>query len=91
MIYMEHIKNKTVAGLPIINIVSSSVFLLFNKYVHCTLETICKKPLLVKHNFQNSEVPFSEELFEDGLVAWPWQAGVAPQSRVLTGVLLPSS
>ena len=39
---------------------------------------------------KNSEVPFPKELFEDGLVAWPWQAGVAPQGRVLVGVLLPS-
>lgn len=39
----------------------------------------------------NSEVPFPEELFEDRLVARPWQAGVVRQSRVLGGVLLPSS
>lgn len=76
VINAKHMKNKTVVGLRIINIVSSHFFFCFST---CAL------------HITNSEVPFSKELFEDGLVAGPWQAGVAPQSRVLVGVLLPSS
>lgn len=38
-----------------------------------------------------SEVSFPKELLEDGFVARPWQAGVAPQSRLLVDVSLPPS
>lgn len=43
------------------------------------------------YTFNTSEVSFPKEPFEDGLVAGPRQAGVAPRSRVPIGLLLPSS
>lgn len=58
-----------------INTVSSCVF----QYVHCTSEVL------------SSEVSFPEELFEDGFIARSRQAGEAPQSRFLVGVVLPPS
>lgn len=58
-----------------INTVSSCVF----QYVHRTSEVLY------------SEVSFPEELFEDGFIARSRQAGKAPQSRFLVGVVLPPS
>lgn len=53
--------------------------------------TAHKKLFIKTFICKNSKVFFPKELFKDRLVAWPRQAGVAPQSGVLVGVLLPSS
>lgn len=92
-IIMKHSKIKlwSFSSTFVINIVSSSLLVFSTCALHfwTGLKTLYWFQKNCTHSY-TSEVSFPKELFEDGLVARPRQAGVAPQGGVLIGVLLPS-